>query len=410
MKNFTKNKYFRTIACLGVGVVVLSAAVFANYDNANGYTTYKNALKQIPFEENVSVNMQVDLELDGASIATAKNTIVYDKNSDVSMYETSSTQTVNSETENHQSESYRQNGFSIHTNDYGRGKNYTISRSSRSGLLFSEDDQEMVSKVINFGELLADGFVGDLKNNFVLTGGEDGDKTYEITLTEAQVPAIVNAGVSLVASTMKTSMDNVNGGVYTSENELDRVLNEIMLSDKDPYVSYANCQLTVNKNDKLTNNKLTGTLTGFDNDGNEHQVTIKINADLYDYGTSQPQGMDLSALPFSFTMKDGSVKTVQDLMNGNDRVNALKSDFTYLYINPVDYSSYTSETPESKDLYFYEGKEVNSEEYYSQSKQEDGISRHVYRSTDEFNASINIESEEIEAEGNIQIETPADAA
>ena len=71
MKKILKGKYAKSISCLGLGVVILSAAVFANYDNANGYTDYKNALKQIPFEENVSVDLTASLLYDGEEMASA---------------------------------------------------------------------------------------------------------------------------------------------------------------------------------------------------------------------------------------------------------------------------------------------------------------------------------------------------
>ena len=70
--------------------------------------------------------------------------------------------------------------------------------------------------MIRVVELMADAFVGDIKNNFVLTEKTDDSKSYSVSLTESQIPEIVNAGVSLVASSMAAAQNNitVNGGDY----------------------------------------------------------------------------------------------------------------------------------------------------------------------------------------------------
>ncbi|MEG2380853.1 MAG: hypothetical protein RSB38_04080, partial [Oscillospiraceae bacterium] len=75
-----KNKYFKPVACLVLGVTMLSVAVFANYDNANGYTAYKNALKQIPFEENFTGKINVKMAVDNQEIVNIGSTMKFDKN------------------------------------------------------------------------------------------------------------------------------------------------------------------------------------------------------------------------------------------------------------------------------------------------------------------------------------------
>ena len=70
-------------------------------------------------------------------------------------------------------------------------------------------------------------------------------------------------------------------------------MNEIMCNEQEPYVSAATCDLTLNAQGKLTANTLTGTLTGFDAAGAAHELTVKIDVSLYDYGTTEIQPMDL---------------------------------------------------------------------------------------------------------------------
>ena len=55
-----KKKYFKAIAGLGAGAVLLTCAVFANYDNANSYTNCKNALKSLKSMTKKSVRITAD--------------------------------------------------------------------------------------------------------------------------------------------------------------------------------------------------------------------------------------------------------------------------------------------------------------------------------------------------------------
>ena len=41
--HFKQKRHFVTAVCLLVGMMVLTTSVYANYDNANGYSNYKSA-------------------------------------------------------------------------------------------------------------------------------------------------------------------------------------------------------------------------------------------------------------------------------------------------------------------------------------------------------------------------------
>ena len=63
-----KKKYFKAIAGLGAGAVLLTCAVFANYDNANSYTNCKNALKSLLYADNMSIDYTAELKVDDQKV------------------------------------------------------------------------------------------------------------------------------------------------------------------------------------------------------------------------------------------------------------------------------------------------------------------------------------------------------
>ena len=72
---FKGKKHFRTFVCLGIGIVLLTGSVYANYDNATGYMSYKNAAKKLLLEEesigNYTLSADVSVQVDGKEMAGA---------------------------------------------------------------------------------------------------------------------------------------------------------------------------------------------------------------------------------------------------------------------------------------------------------------------------------------------------
>ena len=59
-----KKKYLKSVIGIGVGVILLTTAVFANYESASGYTACKNALKKVAFAENFSMDYTTEVTFD----------------------------------------------------------------------------------------------------------------------------------------------------------------------------------------------------------------------------------------------------------------------------------------------------------------------------------------------------------
>lgn len=354
-----RKRYLRTLVCLALGVVVLTGAAFANYDNASGYTMLKNGIKDMLYEENFSATVDMGLSYNGTLVESGYMEYMYDRNGAVSSY----TKSLSHEDE-YVTESWTQNDFSIsayQNGDYNVGPAY--SKGFNDDFLGgSTEDKDMTEKVINFVELLADTFVGDLKNNFVLTDSANGESTYRINLQGEQIPELVNAGLSLIFSSISYSSSNVsyvtfedysiyndmsaeeiealydksweiidkNGGTgivcimpdgsveyYATEAEyyndagyeVDTFTSSFYsMLGTEPYIESANCTVTYDSEDRITSAVIEGTLTGYDEAGQKHSFTLNVDLAIYDYGTTAITPFDTSLLDYDWNAANPAYK------------------------------------------------------------------------------------------------------
>lgn len=269
-----RRKHFITLVCLVVGMLVLTTAVYANYDDAKGYTNYKNALKRLAFEENnFSAEYNSKITIDGKDIMSAQakykcadgNNSQYSKTEDLlkdknNVYEYYSYVTGEN--------TYN---YYVDTNEYYQGK----ASKNQTGSLIPMDDATS-KKAVRFAELLTDAIVGDLKNNVVLESTENGIKNYSIQVSGNQIPEIVNAGLSL----MFTAGNNVQN--------TDNYENEITAKfGNDPYIDNVNMKVSLDEKGRLVGNKIEASLAGVDKSGMKHTAVLKVDGKVYDYGKSK---------------------------------------------------------------------------------------------------------------------------
>lgn len=273
-----RRKHFITLVCLVVGMLVLTTAVYANYDDAKGYTNYKNALKRLAFEEkNFTAEYDSKITIDGKEVMMAEANY---KCADGNNSQYSKTQDLLAGNENNKGNVYENytyvNGknayyYYVDTNEYYQGE-----VSKNSGTLIPLDDATS-KKAVRFAELLADTIVGDLKNNVVLESSKDGMKHYSIQVSGNQIPEIVNAGLSLMF-TAGNSADNT--GSY--ENELTSKFGN------EPYIGDVNFKVVLDEEGRLTGNQIEASLIGVDKSGKQHTAVLKVNGKISDYGTTKP--------------------------------------------------------------------------------------------------------------------------
>ncbi|WP_125152027.1 hypothetical protein [Clostridium rectalis] len=114
-------------------------------------------------------------------------------------------------------------------------------------------------------EKIADALVGNLKDCVVSTDKTDGSKELSGSVSEAQIPAIVNAVTSYM---VKSNTHSINSN--SREN------NYIPLITKDVYVKEVNGKMQIDKNGLVQNLLGTGVFCGKDDSGKEHKLTFEV--------------------------------------------------------------------------------------------------------------------------------------
>lgn len=188
--------------CLVAGILILSVSAFAAFDSVSGYAQYKTAAKALLLQtDNVTVSGNVSVRYDGREIA---GTFVEMQKDGQNNY--SHTKEV---TENHDPwENFEDthNGvrswYNVGMTNEKDQPFYYVDREATpyaANLLNMDMSDETCGRLVAFAEIAVDTVVGDLKNNFVQVGAEDGVNTYRVDIDENQVPALVSAGLSLLA-------------------------------------------------------------------------------------------------------------------------------------------------------------------------------------------------------------------
>lgn len=290
-----KKKYFKAIAGLGAGAVLLTCAVFANYDNANSYTNCKNALKSLLYADNMSIDYTAELKVDDQKVGAYYGGLKLNANGEPS----------------YRSENTYEFGDSIRytLNQYqdGKGINKLVSDWETHAYYYNNggykpqsmikemnggQDSGVGEKVIGFCETIGDVLIGDLKNNFVMTENKDGVSRYAVSLTKDQMPAYVNSGMSLISSLIT---GNINTDSVQSDTDSTPSADETdpetyaMLSffgSGEPYVKNVEFNMSVDENQHPGDVKCVINFGGFDKNGGEHTMTLTADFSFYDFGST----------------------------------------------------------------------------------------------------------------------------
>lgn len=317
----------RLLVCLAAGVLILAVSATAAFGSVNGYTKYKEALKSLALEtDNFTATGTMQVNYDGKEIASlqqdfameGQNVYSHSVSKDASgQMETYDTLLDGVRTEFNMNDKY------YYQVDYGTNQDTTLA----SNLLGIDTDDEMANRMVNFVEIAADTVVGELKNNFVQVGKENGVTQYQIEIAQNQVPSLVNAGLSLFAYSVDASnRENytVNFADYSATviHNYESTTGETLPEEfKDGYSngydafaaahpeavgdsleSYVGqdlnlekvlCTFGVDDQGRLTDNHIEVTFQTTEKDGSSHTLVLTGDVTLTNYGTTTIQPLDV---------------------------------------------------------------------------------------------------------------------
>ncbi|MGN0969239.1 MAG: hypothetical protein ACI4OM_00650, partial [Evtepia sp.] len=167
----------RVTICLAAGVLVLAVSAAAAFGSANGYAAYKDALLNLALEEeNFTAKGSLSVKMDSAEVVAADLAYAQDgvnRSSRMTGHQGSTTYDQHDTTLN-----------GVNTWFNGDSQLYYEAQVSReaTNLLSYDKNDEMSSRLVNFLSIAADTVMGDLKNNFVQIGSQDGKDLYQVTI------------------------------------------------------------------------------------------------------------------------------------------------------------------------------------------------------------------------------------
>ncbi len=262
-----KNKKIMMAASFCIGAILLATTAFADIASKSGYDQLKEVIKSTAgkLSENIhsyTTDQTVTLKDNGKLLYSTNATLEYDKTSDVSksvsskVYENGDKSNYlmyfdKSTVINYNSEenTYYVTDFPDKDNDYSYNRNFLWDNPFDSP---REKDYERVF----------DAVIGDLKEYVVVEVKGGGSKDFSGSLSEGQIPALINAGTSLLFK------QSFSGGAMGRDTKLPQLVDDI-------FIKKITGKAAVNKEGVLENIFVTGIMSGKDKEGINHEITIE---------------------------------------------------------------------------------------------------------------------------------------
>ncbi|MCT8975606.1 hypothetical protein N4T77_03230 [Clostridium sp. CX1] len=303
MKLKKKTAMFLSFA---VGTVMFASTAMAEVVSKSGYDQLKDSVKYTADSltgkvSNYTMDMSFVVKSNGTVVSSETSLGKYDVSKQA--YETTSTST--------DGPNKRENYSYVDKNNY-IGKNsdqnvyyvteYTSPQENHS---FKNPFKEKQAGDV---ERIADALVGNLKDSVIVTQNPDGSKELSGTLNESQIPALINAIVSLQS---KNEFGNGRG----SESYLPKIT-------KDIFVKEIKGKMVTSKDGLIQSVLGTGVISGKDDAGKEHTITFELLGKVSNVNSTSVKKPDLSGKTVEKTVE----KDYSKLSNPQKFIGKYKTD------------------------------------------------------------------------------------
>jgi len=268
------------ITSFTLGLLMFATTAMAEISSKSGYDQAKDALKYSAesFTSKLS-NYTMDISMnikDNGKVIISENTVnKYDvtKNSCENFY------TRINGSKKSEGYFYRDKDIMVNTSENQDIYFVTEYEGSDEGRILRNPFEEKNAGDI---EKIGDAIVGSLKDYVVVDEKTDGSKELSGSISEAQIPALVNAVTSYMIKS--TSFFNID----TQEEKV------MPMITKDVYVKEVKGNMVVDKDGLIQNIFGTGVLSGKDDKGNEHTLTFELLGKVSNINSTAVNKPDLS--------------------------------------------------------------------------------------------------------------------
>lgn len=288
----------KKLAMLGLGVAVgsmmLVTSVYAGVGDAPGYETFKSAVKQTAAVKNVTRQVNVSIQDNGASLLQVNSTIKsageeHDGSAEVKVVSGADVQTI---------QFYSQDGKQIIKT--ANSDVYKILQSDEAHAKFKghnpsehAPNPQMASEV----EHVVDALVGNLKNNITMADAPGNGKEIHFKLSGSQISPVVKTAASLVlkhgGAKANIELPAANPAsalgidLTTLRNSLPQLASDISMDEVEVNAS-------VDADQHITSQMAQIHLSGKDAQGTEHDVVLRVGMTLSSLNATTPDTIDLS--------------------------------------------------------------------------------------------------------------------
>ncbi|MFD0696932.1 hypothetical protein ACFQZT_22955 [Paenibacillus sp. GCM10027628] len=297
-----KKKWLMLGSAVGISSIVMVTTGFSALASTSGYDAYKSALKNTKTVQNVAVQAAASLQDNGNVLANATGNFKVS----VAAKTASGSADITANGTKQSLSFFKQN-------------NQTILKSSASDTYYvKQEGQEKHKKATESTdgqipqqvETVIDALVGNLKDYVNVNTQTDGSKEISVQLDNAQLPAVVNA---IAPIAIKEATKQENDGEKQDGNKPNEIpFQKDVLKEAAPQLTQdikiekVAIKATVNAANYLEHQEADLTVSGKDDNGTAHQVTIHVQADLSGFNSTTPDTIDLTG------------KTVQQLKHGHE--------------------------------------------------------------------------------------------
>jgi hypothetical protein len=275
-------KGFVILGAVGISSLVMVTSGFAAMASSSGYSVYKDAIKATRSLNSVGLSGGISLKDNGASLIN----VTGNAKADLANETESGSAVIDNNGKQQTVEVYRQN-------------NQTITKSSASDVYYQEQERADKNKnekpeskqIPQEVENIIDSLVGNLQNSVTLDSKTDGTREITLSLSNAQLPPVVNAVGSLL---IKNALD---------EKEAKKQQDEIPGIDFKPSlpaltqnirIDQIDIKADINGQNFIQHQEASITVSGKDAAGVSHQVVLQLNADLNGFNSTTPDVIDLT--------------------------------------------------------------------------------------------------------------------
>lgn len=269
-----------TAVCMAAGLTLLGTAGVIAYASGNPYETYKSAVVSTISEDNLTAQATVQMKQNGKVIASGYG--IYEKSADSQYANVTADVSGNSIVH----EEYSDGNIKVKSD----GNQYTEKNRKEK----SDKHEQLTPNMIKLAEMTADLFVGDLTNQFTISGD-----TVSITLTDVQIPEIAN-----VAASVFTEI-NTGKPADESKNNLEDILLQEFPIAQNARIESVSMDADISKGN-LSAQNMTIVMSGQTSDGKDTQVEVTVDANITDIGSTTPQMIDTSSMQKVSSLEDES--------------------------------------------------------------------------------------------------------